>query len=90
MVPFVMTLAGTCRPYIIHNLVSKNVLPCSVGFCMSPRVQAMHVADVSMAFCKFCKLPLKENAATELPPELSLWNSPGLAGFTRSIMECGA
>ena len=49
-----MTLAGTCRPYIIHNLVSKNILM-SVRFCVSPRTQAMHVADVSMAFCKLCK-----------------------------------
>lgn len=54
---------------------------------MSPRVQAMHVADVSMAFCKLCKLLLRENAATELPPEFGLWNSLGLAGFTQDIIE---
>lgn len=55
---------------------------------MSSRVQAMHVADVSMAFWNLCKLLLRENAATELPPEFGLWNSLGLAGLTQDIMEC--
>lgn len=41
---------------------------------MSPRVEAMHVADVSMAFCKLCKLLLRKTSATALPPTLGLWH----------------
>lgn len=48
---------------------------------MSPRVEAMHVADVSMAFCKLCKLLLRKTSATALPPTLGLWNPLDVAGF---------
>lgn len=46
---------------------------CSLGY--------RHMADVSMAFCKLCKLLLRENGAAELPPEPGLWNLLDLAGF---------
>lgn len=55
---------------------------------MSPRVQAMHVADIPIAFCKLCKLLLRENAGTELPAEFGLWSLPGLTGFTQDIVGC--
>jgi len=82
-----MTLAGTCRPYITHNLVSKNVLTTSEVLHV-PWGTAMHVADISMSFCKLCKLLLREEVATELAAEFGLWNSLALAGFTQDIMGC--
>lgn len=81
MVLFVLTLARTCKPYIILSLVSKNVLSTSGRLCLSPRVEAMHVADVSRAFCKLCKLLLRKTSATALPPTLGLWNPLDVAGF---------
>lgn len=79
-----MTSAGAHRPCIIHSLVSRNVLTASEGFCTSPRAQAGHEAGVAMDFCKLCTLILRENAATELPPEPGLWNSLALAEFTQN------
>lgn len=89
VVSFVMTLAGTCGPYIMPSLVSKNILTTSMSFCMSPRVEAMHVVDVSMAFCKLCKLLLRENCVTELPPKFALWNPLDVAGFIKGYLGWG-
>lgn len=72
VVSFAMALAGTCRPYIMLSLVSRNILTTSVSFCMFPNVEAMHVAGVSMSFCKLCKFLLQGNCATELPPKCAL------------------
>lgn len=55
-----------------------------------PWVQAVHEAATAMDFCKVCTLILRENAATELPPETGSWNSLALAEFTQNMLGWGA